>query len=594
VLIAATTVVVVLLALFLVWRRTQQTTTTPVPAPVSSVEVAPSAPVTPAPEPLLPAIRLSSDTGAGKISFDDQPPADLQDAQWSLDKIAPGDHTLKFEGRQGNASFTFSVADSTLPAVKVPIAAKGVLALVVSSASGRMHVYSSDSTARLSLDGQPAINIPAEGSEFSSLATGAHQLTVTRAIGGDKYQLEVEVSPSPVLTTFFESGRDVGTLLILTGQDKAKVFLNDKPVSQLTSTYGQLRISNLDPKDYVVRVSKSGFQDAPEQKIHIRKDEQSKLLFDLQPTPHLASLSIQGGTPGATVLIDQAPVGTIQPNGSLVIASVNPGERTVEIRKERFKFKQSKKHFVAGSAVALVAADAALEAAPPELRLNFAADAQVTLGKAGETPAKITSGNPLTLTAGAYALTMRNADGFVRTSTIDLAVGQSRTIDLPAPDGMSKWDNPLGWSQEKGVYIRRGGDFVLYGVSPAAGTFVFSAQLQKGHRLQWVVHYSNANNYDLFQMDDNNFYRTSYRNGQKTSDEKVPQKGDKKTFHTIQIRVEANQIVHQIKQGDNWVVLDRWAEPGADLSVGKFGFYLPGNDQVALSSFVHYADLNIH
>jgi hypothetical protein len=593
VLIAATTVVVVLLALFLVWKRTQQTTTTPVPAQTPSVEVAPSAPVTPAPEPLLPAIRLSSDTGAGKISFDDQPPADLQDSQWSLDKIAPGDHTLKFEGTQGNASFTFSAADSALPAVKIPIAAKGVLALVVSSASGRMHVYSSDST-KLSLDGQPPISIPGEGSEFSSLAPGAHQLTLTRANGGDKYQLEVEVSPSPVLTTFFESGRDVGTLLILTGQDKAKVFLNDKPVSQLTSTYGQLRISNLDPKDYVVRVSKSGFQDAPEQKTHIRKGEQAKLIFDLQPLPHLASLSIQGGTPGATVLIDQAPVGTVQANGSLVIASVNPGDHTVEIRKERFKFKQSKKHFVAGSPVSLVAADAALEAAPPELRLNFAPDAQVTLGKTGETPAKVTSGSPLTLTVGPYTLTVRTADGIVRTSTVDLAAGQSRTIDLPAADGMSKWDNPLGWSQENGVYIRRGGDFVLYGVSPAAGTFVFSAQLQKGHRLQWVVHYTNANNYDLFQMDDNNFYRTSIRNGQKTGDEKVPQKGDKKTFHTIQVRVEANQVVHQIKQGDNWVVLDRWAEPGADLSVGKFGFYLPGSDQVALSSFEHYADLNVH
>jgi eukaryotic-like serine/threonine-protein kinase len=593
VLIAATAVVAVLLALFFVWKRTQQNAATNTPAPAPPVEIAPAPPITPAPEPLLPSIRLSSDAGAGKISFDDQPPADLQDAQWSLDKIAPGDHTLKFEGPQGSASFTFSAAAIPLPVVKVPIAAKGVLALLVSTAAGRMHVYSSDSTAKISLDGQPPVNIPAEGSDFLSLAPRAHQLTVTRG-SSDRYQLEVEVSPSPVLSTFLESGRDVGTLLILAGQDKARVFLNDKPLNQLTSTYGQLRISNLEPKDYIVRVSKNGFQDTPDQKVRIRKGEQAKLMFDLQPLPRLASLSIQGGTPGATVVIDQSPIGTIQPNGSLVIGSVNPGDHTVEIRKEKFKFKQSKKHFVAGSAVSLVAADATLEAAPPELRINFAPDAQVTLAKGGEPPAKVASGSPLTLTTGSYTLTVRTADGFVRTSTIDLAAGQSRTIDLPAPDGMSKWDNPLAWSQEKGVYIHRGGDFVLYGLSPAAGTFVFSVQLQKGHRLQWVVHYTNANNYDLFQMDDNNFYRTSIRNGQKTGDAKVPQKGDKKTFHTIQIRVEENQIVHQIKQGDNWVVLDRWAEPGNDLSVGKFGFYLPGNDQVALSTFGHYADLNLH
>jgi hypothetical protein len=40
-------------------------------------------------------------------------------------------------------------------------------------------------------------------------------------------------------------------------------------------------------------------------------------------------------------------------------------------------------------------------------------------------------------------------------------------------------------------------------------------------------------------------------------------------------------------------VLDRWTQPGADLSLGKFGFYIPGNDQVALSSFSHYVDLNL-
>jgi serine/threonine-protein kinase len=586
------TVVIVLVAVSLAWKRTHQAAT-PVPAPAPVVEVAPAPPVTPAPDPVLAAVRLSSDAGAGKVSFDAQPAADLQDAQWSLDKIAPGDHTLTFEGPQGNASFTFSADAATLPVVKGPISAKGVLALPVSSGSGGMHVYSSDSAAKLSLDGAPPVNIPTEGSDFPSLAPGAHHLAVTH--GPDQYQLDVEVSQTPVLTTFIESGRDVGTLLVLTGQDKAKIFLNGRVWDQVTSPSGQLRISNLDPKEYVVRVSKNGFQDSAERKIRIRKGEQAKLAFDLQPVPHLASLSIRGGTPGATVLIDQSPAGTIQPDGSLTIAAVNPGDHTVEIRKEKFRFKQSKKHFVAGSAVSIVAADAALEAAPPEVRINFAlADAQVTLARTGETPAKVNSGSLLTLAPGSYTLSVRTADGLVRTSTIELAAGQSRTIDLPAPNGMSKWDNPLAWSQEKGAYVHRGGDYTLYGVSPATGTFVFSAELQKGHRLQWVVHYINAANYDLFQMDDNNFYRTSIRNGQKVGEAKVAQKGDKKSFHTIQIRVEANQIVHQIRQGDNWIVLDRWSEPGNDLSAGKFGFYLPGNDQVALSSFAHYADINTH
>jgi len=100
-----------------------------------------------------------------------------------------------------------------------------------------------------------------------------------------------------------------------------------------------------------------------------------------------------------------------------------------------------------------------------------------------------------------------------------------------------------------------------------------------------------VNNYILFQMDDNNFYRSVIKNGQKGDEVKIPHKNEKKSFRTVLIRVGANEIVHQIRQGDNWVVLDRWSSPATNLSLGKFGFYIPGNDQVSLSNFGHYVDL---
>jgi hypothetical protein len=129
-------------------------------------------------------------------------------------------------------------------------------------------------------------------------------------------------------------------------------------------------------------------------------------------------------------------------------------------------------------------------------------------------------------------------------------------------------------------------------VVPASGTFVFSAMLTKGHSLQWVLNYSDPKNYILFQIDENNFYRTVIRNGQKTDQIIVPDKSDRKSFRTLQIRVSSMELVHQIKHGDSWTVLDRWTQPGANLGLGKFGFYIPGNDEVALSSFAHYAELN--
>jgi hypothetical protein len=340
-------------------------------------------------------------------------------------------------------------------------------------------------------------------------------------------------------------------------------------------------------------VSKTGFQEAPEQRIRVRKNEQGKLIFNLQPIPHFASLTIQGGVPGATVLIDQTPVGTVQLDGTLTVATVNPGDHVVELRKDRFKARQIRRSFAAGTAVSLAAAEAALDAAPGELRVTFTpADAQVTLAKAGETATKVSNGASLILPAGSYTLTAKIAD-FTRSSAVEVTAGQSKSLDLSlGPSGMSKWDDPSAWKQEKGSFVHKGGDFVMYTLSPTSGTFLFSAMLTKGRRLQWVLNCIDANNYVLFQIDENNFYRTVVRNGQKGTETRVPHKGDKKSFQTLQIRVGANEITHQIRQGESWVVLDRWTQPGSNLSLGKFGFYIPGNDQVALANFGHYVDLN--
>lgn len=244
--------------------------------------------------------------------------------------------------------------------------------------------------------------------------------------------------------------------------------------------------------------------------------------------------------------------------------------------------------------MSLSAADAAMEAAPGELKITFTpADAKVAVVK-GDLLKMISSGIPLNLPAGTYTLTARTADRITRSSTLEVIAGQSKTLDLSlAPNGMSKWDDPSAWKHEGDSFSRKGGDFVLFGVTPTSGTFVISAMVTKARLLQWVLDYTDSKNYVLLQLDDNNFYRSVIRNGQKTDEIIVPHKGDKKSFRTLQIRVSPTELVHQVKDGDNWTVLDRFTQPGVNLGLGKFGFYIPGSDQVALSNFAHYADLNI-
>ena len=440
----------------------------------------------------------------------------------------------------------------------------------------------------------PTISAPAmEGSPISSPVPDTTVATRESSLPASP-QAVVENTGKVVASdqTPAEPNHNSGSLLVIAGQDGVRVLINGKPQPQLTQA-GQLRVANLALKDYVVQISKAGFQDPPTQKVRIRKDEEVRLTFNLQPQPSLASLTIQGGSPGTTVFIDQALIGAIQPDGSLSVSTINPGDHTVELRKDRFKSRQFKKHFVAGSAISMAAADAALEAAPSQLKITFMpADANVALVK-GDLLKMVSSGVPLNLAPGTYTLTARTADRFTRSSTIEVVAGQSKSVDLSlAPNGMSKWDDAGAWKQEGGSFTRKGGDFVLYG-APPPGTFIFSAMPAKGHILQWVFNYTDPMNYVLFQVDENYFYRTVIRNGQKTTDIRVSDKGDKKSFRTINIRVTATEIIHQIKHGDSWTLVDRWSQPGVNLGSGKFGFYIPGSDQIVVSSFAHYADLNV-
>ena len=147
-------------------------------------------------DPALPVVKLSSDTGTGKISFDDQPPANLEGAQWTLDKIAPGEHRLNFDGPQGSASFTFAAQAGAVPAVKGPITAKGVLAVVVSNLGGRMQVFTSDPAVKLSLDGQPSSDKGQDGWQLTPVTPGTHQVSLVQ--GSSQYKLDVDASPDAV------------------------------------------------------------------------------------------------------------------------------------------------------------------------------------------------------------------------------------------------------------------------------------------------------------------------------------------------------------------------------------------------------------
>jgi tRNA A-37 threonylcarbamoyl transferase component Bud32/cytochrome c-type biogenesis protein CcmH/NrfG len=542
-------------------------------------------------QPLLAVMRLTADSG-GKVWFDDQPAVELQGDQWALPNVASGRHKLKFAGPQGQISFGFTTDSSSLPAVKGALNGKGAHVLVVASAGNHFHVYCNCAPAKVSVDGQNETDIATDGADISNVAPGDHSLSLK--MGAEQHTVDLAVEPGAALTTYLLSDRDIGTLIVETGEDKVQVFL-DNQLQKKTTQGGQLRIPNLAPKDYVVRVAKAGFQDAPEQKISLHKGDRPHVKFNLVAIPHLASLAIQGAPAGSEVLLDGQPVGTVQSDGTFQSAGLAPGDHVIAIQKDGFQQKKIQKHFAAGGTTALSASEVSLERVTSQVQISFSpTDASVALVKGSDAPIKVTSGANLTVSPGHYELTTR-VGSVSRSVPVDIAAGAARSIGplSLAPGTIQDFEDAAGWKPEQEWFTRRGGNFALYKRSSVPGVFIFSAALQKGHRLQWVFDYVDDKNYILFQLDDSYFYRSVMQNGETHDETKIPFKSDKKSSHTFQISVSPGRIVHQIQQGNAWVNLDSWSQSGRDASAGKFGFYIPDKDEVAISNFSYYGELKL-
>jgi hypothetical protein len=181
--------------------------------------------------------------------------------------------------------------------------------------------------------------------------------------------------------------------------------------------------------------------------------------------------------------------------------------------------------------------------------------------------------------------------------TVQLAAGESKAIDLSLSrektsvqtgipkHGMAEWEDPAGWVRDGNWFVHKGGNFVLYRTTPAAGSFVFTGWLKKGRRLQWVVNRTDEKNYALFQLDKKFFYRNQVVNGKQSELSKVPHGLNKQEYYTLEVEVSLTGVVHKLHDGEKWITLDEWTGAGRNFSAGKFGFYIPGSDQVAISNF---------
>ena len=246
----------------------------------------------------------------------------MEGGQWALENITPGQHTLRVSGPQGKLNLSFESGSGAQLKLNRPTVSRDLHAIVVGSSREHTKVFSSFFPAKLSLDGQPERDIGADGVDFPAMSPGAHRLALRQ--GEDQHTLEMVMGTVPTLSVFLASDLNVASLLVVTGEDKAQVFVNGKPYNRQTK-FGQLLIANLLPKKYVVRVAKSGFQDVAEESVTLKKGQQSQLAFKLLPFPKVAGISVQGGMPGTEVLVVEFRSGRCSRMGPFTLPASLPG-----------------------------------------------------------------------------------------------------------------------------------------------------------------------------------------------------------------------------------------------------------------------------
>jgi len=450
---------------------------------------------------------------------------------------------------------------------------------------------------KLAVNGKPQGDASPAGVSLAGFQPGVNEIVL--GDGADRRNMSESFGAAPMLTAFLKTDVDAGTLIVSTSQDDVRVFLNEKEYRRRTQR-GELRVQLLGK--VAVRVAKSGFQDEPAQTVELKKGAEVRVQFNLKPQPQFASLEIRGAAAGTQVLVDQRDAGAVGPDGSFRLGSIQPGDHTVELRREQYVPKRLQRSFIAGQSVTLAGGDVVLAAANGTVRIaRNPASAAISYRRGDEADSHDVRGDSIDLPAGSYTFSA-GAPGFnPLTKPVQLAAGETQAVDFtlvrqqaappPPPvsaNNMADFEDAAGWKKDGATWVRKGGGFVAFRLPPK-GTFTFTvAPLKTGGRagqIYWFVQFLDGKNYLLYEIDKKNFWAGVIEKGKKLERVKAAHSIATQQPFTIQMEVAPDHLSQKVRIGADWKLLDNFVEAGRDFTQGKFGFLIQGSDEIAISDF---------
>ena len=145
--------------------------------------------------------------------------------------------------------------------------------------------------------------------------------------------------------------------------------------------------------------------------------------------------------------------------------------------------------------------------------------------------------------------------------------------------------------QIEGEQIRRGGGFVPYHTPHVTGQYSFALMNRKGGflkhgKLQWYAGFQNGENYILFTLDGKHATVRQVTNDHGRQVNRVNFDYDSDDWVQVNMLVTPTAITAKVRSaGSPWVSIGGVTGATQDLTAGKVGFYLPGNDEMTISNF---------
>ena len=440
--------------------------------------------------------------------------------------------------------------------------------------------------------------IDANGLDLRDLPQGSHELLLDAP--NAHARMTFTSGPANAIQASLISDQNLSVLNIITNEDDVQLFLDNSPYRRLAKR-GSVRIY-LPAKKYSVRVQKDGFPAPPEQVVDLHKGQESEITFQI--TPPKSTLAIHHGLAGAEVLVDGKHLGIVRADGEFSAAYIEVGKHAIQLRHDRYKPIQSDQVFVNGKTIDM---DGTMQSLFGTLKIELnpqVADIHLRLRHPGEADRDIKE-TMLSLQEGTYTV-LASAPKFqdamvtvhvvpdgtavaaislrpVETAPVAKGGPTSPTGQAVAPFLLNDWLKE-GWNREGAYITRQGGDFVLAPLPVTAGSIQFSVISIHGKRIEWVAGFRDIKNYYLFQVEDTSFNRIEIVEGKRSKTVKIPQEFKRDQYNTFAIEISPTGISHAVLRGTQWHTIDNWQSVGG-LVPGKFGFHIPGRDQIALSDF---------